>query len=247
MRVLGLIVARGGSKGLPRKNVLPLGDHPLVGYAAKAAVRAKSLSKVIISTDDREIADAAAAYGAEVPFLRPARLADDTSPVLETVLHALTELERTGSSFDAVCLLQPTTPFRTPADIDAAVAILDQTPDADSVVAVAAVVDQHPRRLRRIENGWLVQYLPDGGDREGQQRQDHSDDSAYRRNGALYLTRRLVLMEQRSLYGSRVLPYLMPENRSVNIDSLQDLLLARAMLAEKSLTNELNPIRAMFE
>lgn len=246
MRVLGLIVARGGSKGLPRKNIRMLGGHPLVAYAARSGALAESITRVIISTDDEEIADAAVKYDAEAPFMRPAELAQDDSPILATIQHALRAVEESDGPYEAVCLLQPTTPFRTPNDLDAAVALLRGSPEADSVVSVAPVIDTHPRRLRRIVNGRLMQYLSEGGDVEGQQRQDHDDDRAYRRNGALYLARRRTILEAGSLYGEHVLPYIMPEARSINIDTLQDFLLAETMLQHEEFVDEFREIRTMF-
>jgi CMP-N-acetylneuraminic acid synthetase len=246
-RILGLVVARGGSKGVPKKNVRLLGEHPLVAYAVRAAVKAPSISRVVISTDDTEIAEAARRYGCEVPFMRPADLAGDDSPILDAILHAVRTLEAQGDGFDAVCLLQPTTPFRSVEDLENGAAILRAGPQADSVVALTEVVDAHPRRLRRIADGTVRQYLPEGGDKEGQQRQSHGDDRAYRRCGAFYLARTGTLLEKRSLYGQVVLPYVMPSWRSVTIDEEEDLLLAEAMLQSPIFAEKLAHVRAMFE
>ncbi|MGH9901714.1 MAG: cytidylyltransferase domain-containing protein, partial [Pyrinomonadaceae bacterium] len=107
MRVLGLIPARGGSKGVPRKNIRALCGKPLLQYTAEAALSARSLARVILSTEDAEIADVGRRCGLEVPFVRPAELAEDTTPMLPVVQHALAQMEKDGESFDAVCLLQP--------------------------------------------------------------------------------------------------------------------------------------------
>ena len=246
MRVLGLIVARGGSKGLPGKNLKRLGGHPLVGFAARASIATPGITRTIISTDDASIAQAAVDYGAEAPFLRPPALAGDHSPVLDTVLHALRAVEAHDAPYDAVCLLQPTTPFRTPDDLSAGIDLLSGNEQADSVVSVVEVVDHHPRRLRRVVDGRLVQFLAQGGDREGQQRQDHGEDPAYSRNGAFYLTRRETLLVQASLYGEFVLPYIMPEMRSINIDSRLDFLLAEAAFNAEPTRPVFDAVRNLF-
>src|SRR5262245_13926725 len=125
MNVLGLIPARGGSKGVPRKNIKPLAGKPLLNYTAEAALSSQKLTRVILSTEDEEIAEVGRACGIEVPFLRPAELAQDTTPTLPVVQHALQFLEAMGSHFDAVCLLQPTNPFRRTVDIDNCIELLE--------------------------------------------------------------------------------------------------------------------------
>src|SRR4051812_23979810 len=121
MKVLGLIPARGGSKGVPRKNIKLLNDRPLLWYTAKAAMEAKSLSRLILSTEDEEIADIGRKSGLDVPFMRPPELAMDGTPTLPVIEHTLMELQNRGETFDAVCLLQPNNPFRRAEDIDACV------------------------------------------------------------------------------------------------------------------------------
>ena len=246
-RVLGLVVARSGSKGVPGKNLRELAGHPLVAYAVRAGVKAPSITKVVISTDDPRIAETAARYGAEAPCLRPAELATDDSPVLESILHAINELQRQGESFDLVCLLQPTTPFRDVDEIERAIRTLAADPTADSIVALAAVEDLHPRRLRRIVDGAVRQFLGGGGDQEGQQRQDHGDETAYRRSGDFYITRVPTLTEKKSLYGDRALPLIVPAWRAINIDSESDLLMAEAMLQSTAVGQRLRHVRWLFE
>ncbi len=247
MKVLGLVVARSGSKGVPGKNLRALAGHPLVGYAVRAGIRAASISSVVISTDDRAIADAARRDGAEAPFLRPPKLARDDSPVLDSILHAVAQLEAAGETFDAVCVIQPTAPFRCAEEIDRAIRTLEADPAADSIVALAPVEDLHPRRLRRIVDGEVRQFLEGGGDREGQQRQDHSDERAYRRTGDFYIARVSTLKTKKSLYGDRVLPFDVPAWRAVNIDTEADLLLAEAMLGSAAFRDRLAHVRRLFD
>ncbi len=247
MRVLGLVVARSGSKGLPGKNVRDLGGRPLVAYAVRACVRAPSIATTVISTDSPEIAEVARSFGAEVPFLRPAGLATDEAPVLLAVEHALRSLEERARRFDAVCLVQPTTPFRSVDDIEAGIRLLGRHDEADSVVALARVEDGHPARLRRIADGRVVQFLSAGGDSELGRRQSHSDDVPYRRCGGFYLARRDVVLEKRSLYGDVALPYIMPPERSLSIDDEHDFLLAQAMLESRAFADRLAHVRRLFE
>lgn len=228
MRVLGVIPARGGSKGLPGKNILPLDGLPLICHTIQAASRSR-LARTIVSTDDPEIAAVARACGGDVPFLRPPELAQDETPTLPAILHAL---EQVGSSdYDAVMILQPTSPLRSAGDIDAALTMLEVDPAADSVISVVKVGDNHPARMKELRDGVLVDP-PFAEETEGKRRQDLPD--YYLRNGAIYLTRTPVLLRDRSLKGRRCLGYLMPEERSVNIDGRLDLLLARAILAERN-------------
>lgn len=222
-KVLGIIPARGGSKGIKKKNLAPLVGKPLIAYSIESALAANSLHRTIVSTDSEEIAEVCKALGADVPFMRPAVLAQDDTPTLPVIQHALDTLQDT---FDAVMILQPTSPFRSPADIDAAVEMLAANADADSVISVVKVGDNHPARMKLIRDGWLVD--PSFAEEtEGQRRQDLPE--MFLRNGAIYLTRTEVIMKQNSLKGKRSLAYVMPELRSVNIDSEMDLLVAKAV------------------
>ena len=138
MRVLGIVPARGGSKGIPHKNITPLCGKPLLWYTAEAALAAQTLTDVVLSTDDEAIAEVGRRCGLEVPFLRPAELAQDTTPTLPVLQHAVHTLEAAGRSYDAVCLLQPTNPLRRAAHIDGCVRLL-QEEQVDSVVTVLPV------------------------------------------------------------------------------------------------------------
>ena len=223
MKVLGVIPARGGSKGVPGKNIRILHGMPLICYSVREAT-SSSLERTIVTTDSLEIADLAKSCGGDVPFMRPSALAADDTPTLPVILHALDELKET---FDAVMVLQPTSPLRTAADIDMAISLLAGDYSADSVISVVKVSDHHPARMKILRDGVL--YDPPFVENvEGLRRQDLPE--YYLRNGAIYLTRTEVLRQQRSFKGSRCLGYLMPDERSVNIDSELDFLLAEAIL-----------------
>ena len=149
MKVLGLIPARGGSKSIVNNNMVDLGGCPLIKWTIDAASKS-TLSRVVVSTDDKEIADACRNFGVEVPFVRPDSLASDEAQSIDVVLHALDALDE---QFDAVMLLQPTSPFRTHEDINMA---LTMNLDGSSVISVVPVDGTHPARMKFIENGFLV-------------------------------------------------------------------------------------------
>jgi CMP-N-acetylneuraminic acid synthetase len=228
MLVLGVIPARGGSKSVPRKNIALLHGRPLIAYTIEAARASRRLTHFLVSSEDPEIIAVAADCGAPVPFVRPAELATDVAPTLPVVQHAVREMERMeGIIFEIVVLLQPTTPLRCAQDIDAAVAKLIDT-GADSVVSVVDVGAYHPARMRQIVDDRLVE-LPMREPREMLRRQELPP--VYIRNGAVYAVRRQVVMEQNSLIGQVSRPYIMPEERSVNIDSRLDMLMAEILLS----------------
>lgn len=226
-RVLGVIPARGGSKGIPKKNVVSVAGQPLIQYTIEAAKRSKLLSEFVVSTEDEAIAHLARELGASVPFLRPLELAEDSSLTYPVVRHAVQEMEEIARArYDAVFVLQPTTPFRSEDDIDKSIEMLFAS-DADSVVSVSDVGAFHPLRMKVIENGYLVNFV-DSVEENMQPRQELPP--VFIRNGAVYLTRRDSLMTGGSLVGKKCLPYVMPLDRSVNIDSRLDLELAKLML-----------------
>ena len=228
MRTLGVIPARGHSKSIPRKNLAPVLGRPLIAYTIEAALQAGRLSRTIVSTDDAEIAAISRQYGAEVPFVRPAELATDQAYSLPVMQHALREVERQeGVAYDAVVMLQPTAPLREAADIDAAVDLLVQS-GADAVISVVEVGGHHPFRMKQVlPDGRLVNYIERGFE---DMRPRQELPPVYLRNGALYLTRRHVLLEQSSFSGQRCMAYVMPAERSVNIDSPLDLVLVESLL-----------------
>lgn len=227
-RILALIPARGGSKGIPRKNIAPLLGRPLLSYSVEAARLATGIDRVIVSTDDREIAAVAVACGVDVPFLRPAELATDTASGLDVARHALAWLaEHEDYRPDILVELQPTAPLRLAADIDGAVALLLSS-GADSVVGLVAA--DHPYYLRTLDDGVMRPFLP--GTPEAFRRQDLPP--VYRCNGAVIAVRCVVLLEQRSFYGREVRGYVMPAERSVDIDTPLDLRIAAALLQERT-------------
>jgi CMP-N-acetylneuraminic acid synthetase len=231
MRVLAVIPARGGSKAVPRKNIREVGGRPLIAWTIDAALAARELfHDVVVSTDDEEIAEISRRSGASVPFLRPAELATDQAKSLPVIQHATRVVEeRDAVRMDWVMILQPTAPARSVDDIRRSLELAAEG-GCDSVISVVRVLAHHPILMKKIENDLLVPFCIE--EREGTRRQDYAP-AAWMRNGAIYLTRRDVLMETGSIWGERIRPLVMPEERSVSIDSEIDLLVFEAMLARR--------------
>ena len=226
---LTIIPARGGSKAIPHKNIKLLAGKPLIAWTIEAAINCRKLSRVIVSTDDPEIAKVALQCGAEVPFLRPAELARDESSSLSVVLHLVHWLEEQGSHVpEYVLLLQPTSPFRTTEDIEAAI----ESANSRRVNAVVSVCEAkvHPFLCKRIqEDGMLVDFMTAHIDYL--RRQDLPP--AYSLNGAIYMNRYELLLEERTFLPKDTLPYLMPPERSLDLDTPWDWHLAELILREK--------------
>jgi CMP-N,N'-diacetyllegionaminic acid synthase len=221
MRILAVIPARGGSKGLLRKNIALLAGRPLIYYTIHAAQAAQSLDRVIVSTDDIEIASVCSDLGVEV-LMRPAELSDDFATTRSVLLHVLEALASTGYYPEAVMTLQPTSPLRTALHIDEAAAIFASHPEADSLVSCAVVPHiYHPCSVMRLtDEGYLQHFMFSS---QPIRRQDKIP--AYARNGAaIYITRADRLDEY--IFGGRLIPYIMSDKYSIDIDTIEDLKLA---------------------
>lgn len=230
MEILGVVPARGGSKGIPRKNLAVLGGRPLIEWTADAVRASRTLSRTVVSTDDEEIERTARPLGLEVPFRRPEALAGDDVPILLVLRDLLATLgSREGYTPDAVVLLQPTSPFRTAEHIDAAVRMLRET-GADSVVSVVEVPHQYnPSSLMRFEGGRLqpVELGP-----VVTRRQDKP--MYYARNGpSVLVTRTAVLVDRCRLYGDECRGLVMAPSESIDIDTPWDLALAEFEIARR--------------
>jgi CMP-N,N'-diacetyllegionaminic acid synthase len=234
MRVLGIVTARGGSKGIPGKNLKPLAGKPLIAYTIDAAQASGALDRLILSTDDAAIAEAGRTLGCDVPFLRPAELARDDTPHLPVIQHAVRWLdEHADYRPDAVMILQPTSPLREPVDIQASIALLERS-GADSVLSVTEVpAHLHPMRTLRVDETGAAVLLVNGA--PVRQRINRRQDlpAAWVMNGAIYICRAGVLFGgEPSLYGDRVVAYRMPARRAVNIDNGEDWAVAERALLE---------------
>lgn len=223
MKTLALIPARGGSKGIPRKNINMIAGKPLIAWTIEAALASTLLDGVVVSTDNAEIAEVALRYGAQVPFLRPAELARDETPGVEPVLHALQQLP----DYDAVLLLQPTSPLRSSADIDACLALARER-EAVSVVSVSEP-DAHPDWMYRMTATQQLEKLLVSQSKT--RRQDLP--TVLTLNGALYFANADWLRYSRTLLAEETLAYVMPADRSVDIDTPLDWKFAELLLNEK--------------
>jgi len=211
--VLALITARGGSKGLPHKNVLDAGGKPLIAWSIEAALKSEVVDRVVLSSDDDEIMETAKAWGCDVPFRRPTDLASDTATSMAVVLHTLAQL----ADYEYVVLLQPTSPLRTSADIDAAFALMTST-GAPSCVSVCEA-DQSPYWMFRVERGGKLESLL-SEEITVTRRQDLPP--IYVLNGAIYIARVDWLLESQSFLAEGCVAYQMPKERSIDIDNRED-------------------------
>ncbi len=229
MKVLAIIPARGGSKGVPGKNYKLLGNSPLIAYTIEKANKSIYFSKVIVSTDSDEIAKIAKQFGAEVPFIRPNHLATDEASSISVVMHALDFFEKQNEFFDAICLLQPTSPFRYNGFIDLAIKkFIDD--DVDALVSVLPVPHEYnPHWVFKQNSNGMLQIAT--GEKEIiKRRQDLPP--AYFRDGSIYITKTSVI-KSGSFYGSKLSYIENDPEFYVNIDTLKDWEIAEAKLKDK--------------
>ena len=213
MKILAIIPARGGSKGIPRKNIKPLAGKPLIAWTIEPALKAQGIDRVIVSTEDEKIALVAKKFGAEIPFMRPLALAQDDTPGIAPVLHAIEQLP----DYDWVLLLQPTSPLRSVEDIEGIIQFCrdEAAPSAVSVTQAG----KHPFWMyQRDDQNRLKPLIPNRP--EITRRQDLP--AAYALNGALYLARTDWLIQNQGFIGSETLGYVMPEERSLDLDTALD-------------------------
>ena len=218
-KVLGVIPARGGSKGVPGKNIKLLSGKPLIEYTTEVALQSKLLTKVLVSSDDDKIIEVAKNTGVEVPFKRPSNLSEDATPTLPVIKHALAYYKNIGEEFDAVCLLQTTSPFRTVEFLDQALEKFI-TSNTDSLVSVKEVPHEfNPHWTFKLnEQGNLK--IATGENEIITRRQDLP--KAYHRDGSIYITKTSVLVTQKSLYGNSIAYIENSNNEHVNIDTIDD-------------------------
>ncbi|MBN2282906.1 MAG: acylneuraminate cytidylyltransferase family protein [Deltaproteobacteria bacterium] len=227
--VLAIIPARGGSKGLPGKNIKELCGKPLIAWSIEQAQSCKDIDEIVVSTDDEEIAEVAKKYGAGVPFIRPAELANDTAKSIDVIFHTIEWLKKhKGYQTGYILLLQPTSPLRAEEDIENAILILKDK-NARAVVSVCET-DHHP---------WWSNILPEDGNMESFIRPEMMNKRRqelpvfYKLNGAIYLADTDYLYKYNGFFGPDTFAHKMPQSRSVDIDSDLDFSLAALLLREK--------------
>lgn len=224
LSILGFIPARAGSKGLPGKNIRPLAGKPLIAYTIEAARRSGVFDYLLVSTDGEDIAEIARHAGADVPFMRPSNLATDTARGIDVLHHAMSWLEDRGKKFDCVMILQPTSPLRTAEDIIASLDLLVKR-NAEAIVSVCEV-EHHPWWSNTLpENLCMKNFFKPGIPVNRQELPEY-----YRFNGAIYLALWDFIRERENWFGSDTFAYVMPRQRSVDIDEEMDFLLAELIL-----------------
>lgn len=228
--ILGLIPARGGSKGVPGKNIRTLNGKPLIAWTIEAALQSKLLTRLIVSTDDEAIASVAIDFGAEAPFIRPSQFASDTSPDIEPYRHAVTWLrDNDQQQFDFLVWLRPTAPLRTATDIDSAITKIQKT-DADCLRSVCPV-EHHPYWMY-ITNGDFLRSFDPNIDVMRDYPTRQSLPPAYRLNGAVDISRPQQVLQTNHLYGGSMAAYVMPAERSVDIDTEFDFTIANILMEQ---------------
>lgn len=236
-KILGLITARGGSKSIPKKNIASLGHRPLICYTIDAAKASKLLTRIIVSTDSEEIAQICRDNGADVPFMRPDELAQNNTPHIPVVKHAIEWLkDNANEEYDYVMILQPTSPMRSADDIDEAVKIAIDT-DADSVMSMVELDDFDPKKIKHIKDDLILPMFEDEGAKSELRQKGRK---SYKRNCAIYLTKTDVIMRD-DLFGKVSRPYIMPQDRSLDINEPNDL-----AYAEFLLSNHRHPERSVL-
>ncbi len=226
MNILAIIPARGGSKGIPRKNIKFLAGKPLIAYSIETVAKSKYVDKIVVSTEDPEIKDISKSYGVEI-INRPKELAKDDSPTIDAVAHSLNSLEKDGYLADIIVLLQPTSPLRTEFDIDNSIDIFMKN-NCEAVVSICTL-DHSPHLSFKIEKGYLKSFF--GNKYLSTRRQDLP--LLYRPNGAIYIIKPRTLYKYKSFYPPNTIPYIMPIERSIDIDNEFDFFLSEFLISNE--------------
>ena len=227
-KILAIIPARGGSKGIADKNIMPICGKPLIAYTIDAGLKSKYIDEIIVSTDSHAIREVAAMYGANVPFLRPEELSNDGASSIDVVLHVIDFYKNNNKTFDYVVLLQPTSPLRTSQHIDGAIEKLLNSNET-SLVSVCEA-DQSPILMRNIENDKLKEVISFEG--KNLRRQDLP--TFYILNGALYINSTDMLAHQNKFVCENTIPYVMDKESSVDIDTMLDAKLVELIIKENA-------------
>ncbi|HCA43644.1 MAG TPA: N-acylneuraminate cytidylyltransferase [Bacteroidetes bacterium] len=230
MEILAVIPARGGSKGIKKKNIKILCGYPLIYFTIKTALSSKLINNTVVSTDDIEIKKISENYGADVPFLRSEELSSDSALAVPTIKDALLKSELFyGKKFDYVLMLQPTTPLRSVEDIDNSINLMKDN-NTDGVISIVNVNNWHPYKMKIFKENLLFDFIDTGLENPPRQ----SLPPVYMVNGAVYGCKRDVLVNKNSFKGDSCSGYVMPESRSVNIDSEVDFILAEYFLSKQN-------------
>ena len=231
MNVLYLMPARGSSQGLPKKNIKLLCGKPLIAWSIEIGIKAskKYPGRVVVSTDDENIASIAKQFGAEVPFLRPSELAKDTTPSMDVVLHVIDYFEKKGEKFDLLVMLEPTSPQRDEKDIENAIELLLSVPDAESAVGISKTETAHPAFLVELKSSFIVPY--NKSEVKVLRRQDLND--LYFFEGSMYVSKIESLKKRKSFYHEKTLGCVMPKWKSFEVDDTVDFIIIESLMAAK--------------
>lgn len=229
MEVLFVIPARGGSKGLPGKNIRPIAGKPLIAWSVLAATEAASVIKncdVVVSTDSVEIAEVAKKHGAEAPFIRPDYLANDTAASIDVMLHALDFMEQHGKLYSYIAMIEPTSPQRSASDLVSAYQKLKNNKTAESIVGVSKTESCHPLFLTKLENDFLVPY--ENKTYKVYRRQEI--DEVYFFEGSMYISKVESVKKRKSFYHEKTLGFEMPKWKAFEIDDMTDFIIIEQLL-----------------
>lgn len=224
-KVLAIIPARGGSKGLPGKNIRPLLGKPLIGWSIEHAQQSKYVDEIFISTDSQEIADIAEAFGVKVPELRPAKLAIDTAPSSEFITYTIEKYAKENNSFDYFILLEPTSPLRDVEDVDKSIEMLIDDPENDSIVGVCKAEDIHPAFMVKV--GKDKRLVPYEDKMKTLRRQDLPDVFYF--EGSVYASKCDKFLEKKTFYHDKTLPFVVPKWKSFEVDDIIDFTIIEAV------------------
>ncbi len=228
-RILAIIPARGGSKGLPGKNIRVMCGKPLIAWSIEHAQKSKYVDEIFISTDSQEIADVAEKYGAPCPELRPEYLARDTAPSSEFIVYTLEKMQKEGKHFDYFILLEPTSPLRDVEDVDKSIEMLIDSPESESIVGVAMSGTVHPAFMVLVgQNGYLEPLDPN---QHEMRRQDLPDVFFF--EGSVYVSSVEAFLKKRSFYHDKTLPYIVPEWKSHEVDDIVDFNIIETIMKMK--------------
>ncbi|MBA4408511.1 MAG: acylneuraminate cytidylyltransferase family protein [Odoribacter sp.] len=226
-RILAIIPSRGGSKGLPGKNIKPLCGKPLIGWTIEQTKDCKYIDEIFVTTDSEKIANTAKEFGVIVPFLRPAELANDTSSSMDVVEHVLSHFENRNIFFDYIVLLEPTSPLRKKKDIDTAIKMAIENENADGIISLGEVHMEHPMIVKKInEKGKITPYI----DHVKKISQRQQTDKAYFPYGVIYMIKTDVFKKERAFYTSNVLPYYIERWQNYEVDDIYDFMAIEAIL-----------------
>ncbi len=225
-RVLAIVPARGGSKGLPGKNIRPLAGKPLIGWTLESAKKSKYLDEIFVSTDSQKIADVAETFGVKVPELRPEELASDTATSASVVLYTIDYFRKQGKDFDYILLLEPTSPMRKEDDVDNAIALACEHPDKAGVVSLGEVHMEHPSIVKKITDKSIIEPYVEAQKVTRRQQLD----KAYFPYGVVYLVRTDYFEKNQLFYGKDSLPYIIERWQCYEIDDIYDFTAIEAIL-----------------